>query len=156
MRTGWAIIGTLVIGCGGECEQRGGACVSVSSSSGKCPKGSYNPFSADTYCPASFIGHCCVPEGDIGSPCDPTKACRVGACWPEAAHYPAGGVCGHACDADNCPSYGTCLTVVWSAAPSSVPGGVHRRLILPYRSVVSGALQDIGRRGDCLRLLGFG
>lgn len=101
-----------------ECTQRGGACVSVSSGSGQCPAGSYNPFSAETYCPASFIGRCCVPEGDVGSPCDPSKLCRAGACWPEAAHFPSGGVCGQSCSADDCPSYGTCIAVLWSAAPS--------------------------------------
>jgi hypothetical protein len=101
-----------------ECMQRGGACVVVSSSLGQCPAGSYNPFSANTYCPASFIGRCCVPDGDVGSPCDQSKACRTGACWPEAARYPLGGVCGQACSADNCPAYGTCITVPWSAAPS--------------------------------------
>src|SRR5512133_159382 len=102
-----------------ECTQRGGACVGMSSSSGECPDGSYNPFSKDTYCPASFIGHCCVPNGDVGSPCGDSSWCRDGgACWSEAAHYPSGGVCGHACNAESCPSYGTCITVPWSAAPS--------------------------------------
>lgn len=101
-----------------ECTQRGGVCVGVSSSAGQCPAGSYNPFSANTYCPASFIGRCCVPEGDIGSPCDPSRACRTGACWPEAARYPAGGVCSSACYTNNCPAYGTCIAVPWSAAPS--------------------------------------
>lgn len=45
-----------------ECTQRGGACVGVSSSSGQCPAGSYNPFPTNIYCPAAFIGRCCVPE----------------------------------------------------------------------------------------------
>jgi hypothetical protein len=45
-----------------ECAQLGGACVRVSSSSGQCPTGSYNAFSANIYCPAAFIGRCCVPE----------------------------------------------------------------------------------------------
>lgn len=102
-----------------ECAQRGGACVAVSSSSGECPDGSYNPFSRDIYCPAAFIGRCCVPNGSVGSPCTGSDSCGAGsACWPEAAHYPPGGVCGHACYASSCPSYGTCITVPWSAAPS--------------------------------------
>lgn len=101
-----------------ECRQRGGACVTVSHGSDECPAGSYNPFAANTYCPTGFMGRCCVPEGDTGSPCDPSKACRTGACWPEAAHYPSGGVCGHICGADDCPSHGTCLAVGWSAAPN--------------------------------------
>jgi len=98
------------------CGQRGGACVMMSSASIKCPDGTYNPF-ADGYCPTGAISRCCVPIGDLGSPCDASNPCDGNGCLPEMSHYPLGGVCASACSRDDCPASGVCVAVPWSQAP---------------------------------------
>jgi hypothetical protein len=99
-----------------ECGQRGGACLNMTSTSSQCPSGTYNPF-ADRYCPTGARSRCCVPTGDLGSPCDASNPCEGRECLNDASNYPIGGVCASGCSQDDCPASGVCVAMVGSQAP---------------------------------------
>jgi hypothetical protein len=102
------------------CSARGGDCVLMQEFSQPCPQGTYNPFSGLlALCPTNTIQRCCVPTGKLGSTCSSDNPCDNGGCATEQSGYPVGGYCAGACTpaASSCPSWGTCIPVVWSEAP---------------------------------------